>query len=99
VSSTSGVEFLGPVAVGRVVPVFRETQAMHNRAVSKLGSAYDVPALLWFLFYLLATRKGWAVPRLSINPKWMLCSEYVHYIVTGETETVTPGDLYDGGVW
>jgi hypothetical protein len=72
---------------------------MHNRAVSKLGSAYDVPALLWFLFYLLATRKGWAVPRLSINPKWMLCSEYVHYIVTGETETVTPGDLYDGGVW
>lgn len=25
--STSGVEFLGPVAVGRVVPVFRETQA------------------------------------------------------------------------
>lgn len=62
---------------------------------AQCGSSYDVPALLWFLFYLWATRKGWEVPRIVINPKWLLCSEYVHYILTGREETVTPQDIYE----
>lgn len=64
------------------------------RADSKLGTAYDVPALLWFLLVLLSARLGLNIPRLHINPRWMLCSEYVWYILSGKNETLTPAELH-----
>lgn len=88
-------QFLLHNHVAAVSYVEGETPIIHNRARTKLGASYDVPALLWFLFYLWATRKGWEVPRIVVNPKWLLCSEYVHYILTGREETVTPQDIYE----
>ena len=87
-------QFLHKNYVAHVAYLPGETPLMHMRAVNKLGASYDVPALLWFLLFLMADRLGWEIPRLVINPKWLLCSEYVHYIVTGDLETVTPKDIY-----
>jgi hypothetical protein len=88
-------DFLKHNHVEAVVYTEDATPLMHSRAVSKLGATYDVPALIWFLFYLWATKRGWEVPRITINPKWLLCSEYVYYILTGDTQTVTPEDVYN----
>lgn len=79
-----------------VVEAIRLPQGDHSqqlqRAISKLGTAYDVPAILWFLLFLLGAR----LPRLTINPRWLICSEYAWYILTGETKTVTPQEVKAG---
>lgn len=71
-----------------------DSLAAFIRARSKVGKAYDVPALFWFLFTLTAARVGIKVPKLSINPKWLICSEFVWYVISGKTETLSPPELH-----
>lgn len=67
-----------------------------ERARSLLGRAYDVPAILWFLLVCLFERlTGKKLPRLTLNPRWLICSEYVWYIVYAQLATVTPKDLHE----
>ena len=79
------------------LPVLSEQQHAELiwRAESELGSAYDIPALLWFLLVIAARRVGVTIPPLHINPRWFLCSEYVWYILSGRKETITPDELFD----
>lgn len=67
-----------------------------ERAEAMLGRAYDVPAIIWFLVVCLWERwTGRKLPRLTLNPRWLICSEYVWYILTGQTATLTPKDVHD----
>jgi hypothetical protein len=75
------------------IPLPRPPLAGHTRAWEKIGKAYDIPALFWFLLVLLCRRVGIKLPALKINPKWLLCSEYAWYIMTGEIKTVTPDEV------
>lgn len=65
-----------------------------ERARDKLGKAYDIPALIWFLVVLFANKLGITIKQIKINPKWFLCSEYVWYIMKGKLKTVTPEQIY-----
>jgi hypothetical protein len=73
-------------------------KAMLERAQSKVGAKYDFPAILWFGFTLLMKTFSIIVPKIVVNPKWTVCSEYANYIIFGNTETILPEELVDK-VW
>ena len=78
------------------VVVLPEPAFAANRARAFLGRAYDIPAILWFLFVCLVERlTSKRLPRLTLNPRWLICSEYAWYILYAELATVTPADLYE----
>lgn len=89
------VDFFKKQQIKAVFPLDRHPLEHLLRAKELLGRAYDVPAILWFLVVLLLARINIKVPRLTINPRWLICSEYVWYVVTGEYKTVTPDDVYE----
>ena len=70
-----------------------DANQMLARAQSRVGSKYDFPALFWFGLVLLLKRFSIKLPKLVINPRWIVCSEYAEYIVFGTTETLLPQEL------
>jgi hypothetical protein len=87
--------FMGHNELMLSIPVALPIQACGMRAWEKVGKAYDIPALFWFLLFLLCRRVGIKLPALKINPKWLICSEYAWYILTGELKTVVPAEVAD----
>jgi hypothetical protein len=69
-----------------------------NRAIQALGDKYDWGAIAWFALSVLLKRIWIILPKLTINPKWFVCSEYATYILWGQNETDTPGAVMDR-VW
>jgi len=69
------------------------TEDQKNRAVVALGDKYDWGAIIWFSLSVLLKRIWIILPKLAINPKWFVCSEYATYILWGQNETDTPGGV------
>jgi hypothetical protein len=68
---------------------------MKTRAAAKLGTKYDVLGLIGFGVLLLLKRIGIRVKVPMMNPKWMFCSEYAEYILTGRHSTMTPVEVLE----
>lgn len=63
------------------------------RALKAVGYQYDWGAIAWFVLSVLFKKIRIILPRLTINPRWFVCSEYATYILWGKNETGTPGDV------
>ena len=67
-----------------------------HRARALLGQCYDYPAIVWFGLVLLVQRlTGYKLPRLAINPRWLISSEFVWKVLFSENKSVTPREVYD----
>jgi hypothetical protein len=75
------------------MPIIGDDDEMLARAQSRLGDKYDFPALLWFALVLFLKKISIKIPRLVINPKWIVCSEYAEFIVFGTASTSLPEEL------
>ena len=71
------------------------TQAQLNRAYDKLGSTYDWPNIIFLAFIMVLRRVGikFDYNRLVVNPRLFICSEYSNYVIFGDKQVITPGNL------
>lgn len=86
---------------GNVVRAFyfkvseEDFKQMRVRAISKLGYNYDFLGVIGFGLLLLAKKVGIKVKIPLMNPRWMMCSEYAEWILTGKQTTLTPGQVLE----
>lgn len=75
----------------------KQNEEMLDRAQLKLreGTNYDFPALFAFLFVFLLKKIGIRVKMPEINPRWMVCSEFMAYVIWDDPITLTPGQVLE----
>lgn len=70
-----------------------DLDAARARAIEKLGTAYDFLGVVGFGICLILKRLGIRFKIPLMNPRWMMCSEYVEYILLNKNETRTPAEV------
>jgi hypothetical protein len=64
-----------------------------ERCKEKMGRSYDFPAIIMFFVYFLLKKMGIRFHMPMINPRWLICSEFIAYVIWGKAETITPGEV------